>query len=134
MDTKPVKLNKKRKGFSLVELVVVMAIIGILIMVMAPNYKGFIDQANTVGIKSDAKTLQTMISLVEVEGEIGNKETTTVDSLLTGGGNNSAWNNLKAFIRELPDDAPLRKATLSQLPSYVKTGTPDGTTTPSDGE
>ena len=56
------KLNKKRKGFSLVELVVVMATTGSLIMVMAPKYTGFIEKAKTVGVGSDAKTLQTRIS------------------------------------------------------------------------
>ena len=115
------KLNKKRKGFSLVELVVVMAITGILIMVMAPNYKGFIEQAKTVGVRSDAKTLQTMISLVEVNTDIPGD---TKISDLTGeaiGNKSSEWVNLKSFINELSGESLILKdALVKDLDSYVR--------------
>ena len=118
------KLNKKRKGFSLVELVVVMAITGILIMVMAPNYKGFIEQAKTVGVRSDAKTLQTMISLVEVNGEL--PEGTKVSDLITKaeGQTSSECVNLINFINELSGESlTLKDALVKDLDSYVEKGT-----------
>jgi len=117
------KLNKKRKGFSLVELVVVMAITGILIMVMAPNYKGFIEQAKTMGIRSDAKTLQTMISLVEVNSKI---EPDAKVSDLTGeamGNNSSEWVNLKEFINGLSGDSlKLKEVSVKDLGIYIEKG------------
>ena len=117
------QLSKKRKGFSLVELVVVMAITGILIMVMAPNYKGFIEQAKTVGIRSDAKTLQTMISLVEVNTKIPSDAKV---SDLTGeamGNTSSEWVNLKNFINGLSGDSlNLKDVLVTDLDAYVKTG------------
>lgn len=124
-------LNRKRKGFSLVELVVVMAIIGILIMVMAPNYKGFIDQAKTVGVRSDAKTLQTMISLVEVKAEL--PENTKVSDLVgeSMGDESSEWANLKSFINELSGESvKLKDIAVEDLDTYVKTGGPTSPDTP----
>lgn len=116
------KLNKKRKGFSLVELVVVMAIIGILLVVMAPNYKGFIDDAKRVEVKADARTLQTMITLVEANTDI--LDTATVESLtttLTGTG--TEVNNLKDFIAQLTaKNEDFKTVTVSQLPDIVKNG------------
>lgn len=56
---------KKRKGYSLIEMVIVMAIIGILMGIMAPKYKNFIAEAKKVEVKADAKTLTTLVDLYE---------------------------------------------------------------------
>lgn len=115
------QLNKKRKGFSLVELVVVMAIIGILLVVMAPNYKGFIDDAKRVGVKADARTLQTMITLVEVNSKIVNDP--TVASLAELEGTGTELKTLKDFIAEVNVKTPdLTGVKISQLTEIVKTG------------
>ncbi len=52
------KLNaKKRKGFTIVELIVVMAIIAILTLIAVPTFTKFLDQADTTQEAANASTL-----------------------------------------------------------------------------
>lgn len=115
---------KKRRGFSLIELVVVMAIIGILLVAMAPNYQGFIDKAKTIGIRSDAKTLDTMISLVSVSEKID--PSATVESLTTSLDNDTLEEkNLIDFIGNLKGESlQLKSRSVGSLKAII-----DGTDT-----
>lgn len=56
--TKLKHLWNKRKGFTLIELVVVMAIIGILVLLAAPRFLGQTDEANATKHVSNARTLE----------------------------------------------------------------------------
>jgi len=54
------KLKQKQKGFTLVELIVVIAIIGILAGVMLPRYFSFADNARKGVAISEAKSIRTI--------------------------------------------------------------------------
>ncbi|HEW78456.1 MAG TPA: prepilin-type N-terminal cleavage/methylation domain-containing protein [Phycisphaerales bacterium] len=51
------RLNHNEKGFTLIELMIVIAIIGILAAVAIPNYISFRDKAYCSGVESDANSI-----------------------------------------------------------------------------
>lgn len=66
--------NLKKKGFTLIELVIVIAIIGILAAVLVPQYTGFTDRANNVQALTDAKQIATAYDVLALEGKTFDKD------------------------------------------------------------
>lgn len=58
---------KKRKGFMLLELIIVVAIIGILTAVAIPNLVGMTDEAKVAKIQSDLSTIGTAMEVYHVK-------------------------------------------------------------------
>ena len=59
--------NKKKKGFTLVELIAVIAILGILATILVPNIKGYTAKANKSKAIADAKTIVNAVDAYNAE-------------------------------------------------------------------
>lgn len=59
--------SKKKKGFTLVELLIVIAITGILMAVAAPKYSGMIERANNIKNQSYAREIVNYVDMHNAE-------------------------------------------------------------------
>lgn len=60
-------MNAKQKGFSLIELVVVIVILGILASLVAPQIMGNVDKALIQQAKTDMKSIETALKLYKLD-------------------------------------------------------------------
>ena len=83
-------IRTRRLGFTLVELLVVMAIIAILVSIATPRYFNSVEKSKEVVLKQDLSTLRDAID--KYYGDTG-KYPDTLDDLVT-----------KKYLRKLPVD------------------------------
>lgn len=64
------KLKKKKKGFTLIELIIVIAIIGVLAMIAVPKFLNIKSDANVKSDVSNAKTISDATGTLIAKGDI----------------------------------------------------------------
>lgn len=78
---------KKRMGFTLVELAVVMAIIGVLAAILIPILMGYIAKSRQAQANADAKTIFNNLGTYSAELDFKNDDTTLPDGIYYYGDN-----------------------------------------------
>lgn len=63
------KVRKNKKGFTLIELIVVIAILGILVLLAAPRFLGYTKDAHKATMQADAKVLANAALVYNIENE-----------------------------------------------------------------
>jgi general secretion pathway protein G len=89
-------MNSRRtqSGFTLIELMIVMAIIGILITLAIPSFVGAVKHAREAALKEDLQTLRTAIDTYTMDKQKGPQ---SLDDLVQDG-----------YIRTIPEDPMTR--------------------------
>jgi general secretion pathway protein G len=83
-------LKQVQKGFTLIELMIVMAIIGILALMAIPRFSGALRSAREAVLKEDLHTMRDAIDSYTMDKQ---KAPQSLDDLITDG-----------YLREIPQD------------------------------
>ncbi|MFA6827690.1 MAG: prepilin-type N-terminal cleavage/methylation domain-containing protein, partial [Bacilli bacterium] len=62
--------NLRKKGFTIVELVIVIAVIAILAAILIPTFSGIIKKANIASDTAMAKNMNTALVMADSEGNV----------------------------------------------------------------
>lgn len=97
-------------GFTLIEMLVVLAVIGLLLSIVAPSYRGHVDRARDLALKQDLKTVRDSIDKFHADR---GRDPIELAELVTA-----------HYLRELPVD-PVTDSPTTWVPVKVDGGVHD---------
>lgn len=123
------KLKNDRRGFTLIELVVVIAILGVLTAIAVPKYNSSKINAAKTAHNTNVRTLESAASMYIADGMPG----FSVESIIWGGespdGNKDGDNGWGNYLQEWPDvpEGVIGTETIANGAKYSVTIKKDGT-------
>jgi prepilin-type N-terminal cleavage/methylation domain-containing protein len=118
------KLKNRKKGFSLIEMVVVIAIMAILALIMVPNLTAYIQKGDDAQIKANMKNVHTAAELV-VQSDPGIYVKDMPFASRTGkyASATAIRDEIAKFANVTPANVTLRAAIAAGTPTAVAEGT-----------
>ncbi len=96
-------LAPAQRGFTLIEVMVVVVIIGLLAAIVAPNLIGNIDKAAVTRARGDIRSIETALNLYRLDNFRYPTSDQGLEALVTNPGESAAA-NWKAYLRGVPSD------------------------------
>ena len=91
------------RGFTLIEIMVVVVIIGLLAAIVAPNLIGNIDRAAITRARSDIRSIETALNLYRLDNFRYPDTQQGLEALVSNTNDPAALNN-KSYISNIPSD------------------------------
>ena len=104
MKTETISMRRRQRGFTLIELMVVLAIIGVLAALIVPNVLGRADDARITAARTDVGNLMQALKLYKLDNQRFPTAAQGLNALIAKPSTEPVPGNWKPYLDKLPND------------------------------